>query len=200
MKKEDIKFSNGKSSDAGRGYGNANPKISYQIDGVQKRWKAIFRGDDHYGSILSDVVVVALQSDVGKQYLIDYENGSNIIVGIKKETNKTIKSRMDELLEGVTKRDFEYDMSDEEEKVYREYTKKRNEAKDQAEMEVYGEGDDARYDFENSLKEKYLPKVNFLTFFNISDGPSGSFLVIFKYTNKNKLKNYGKYNDNDSSR
>jgi len=56
VKPEDILFNGGQSNDMGYGYGSGNPKLSYQIDGVQPRWKALYRGDDEMGHKLMGLV------------------------------------------------------------------------------------------------------------------------------------------------
>lgn len=56
VKPEDIRFDGGQSNSMGYGYGSGNPKLSYQIDNLQPRWKALYRGDDEMGHKLMGLV------------------------------------------------------------------------------------------------------------------------------------------------
>ena len=162
MKKEDIHFENGKSNDMGRGFGNGNPKISFKIKGIQKRWKALFRGDDRFGAILSDVVVAALSTDKAKQYLIDYRIADDTFYNIKSQAENKVKLRTNEILESssIVEPTWSWGMEGEEKLKYKEYSEKKDKAEAQAEEEIYGgSGFNAIYDWENNHKRKIYPEV-----------------------------------------
>ena len=67
IKPEDILFSGGSSNDSGYGAGSGNPKLSYQIAGLQPRWKALYRGDDDMGHLLMGLVEEFLNDNKTKQ-------------------------------------------------------------------------------------------------------------------------------------
>ena len=158
LNRKDIEFFSGSSSDLGRGYGNGNPKISFKIKGIQKRAKALYRGDCMWGRRLQDKVTQFLQSDEVKDFIIDLIEKDELYEETYEKIVAEYKKKLGEVYnEGNPWPNFEdWYGNDERKAEVEDYRKRRNAIEEMIMMEVAGVKD--YYELREKLSNEIYKK------------------------------------------
>ena len=149
---ENIRFKSRSLNDMKNGYGN--PKISFQIDGYQPKWKALYRGDCFMGGLLQNKIAEFLQSNEIKDFILNHFKNRNLYDKANDEMIVKYRNRCEELFhEEEPYPDFdERWVDDKKMKVHDDWHERMVKQHDIAEKEICGE--DGMFGWRKNLRIK----------------------------------------------